>query len=386
MSENSQAAANSQNAPTLIGLAYPAEYAYWRHVIEGLKDYSRDHPHLRYVFRNRTSGPIARSASVNMAGFIASTPSQLPSGLPDDMPRVFLMQPAAPYVSPAQAACGTAACEHLLERGLSSFAAIQHNSQTERQRIKGFVNRAAQDHIHTHIFATDSPIERRDWELDEPLGELTRFLQPLPKPLGLACADSFQAEWSLYACELAALRVPGDVAIISCVDDDMVLANLQPSISGVMLDQRRAGYEAAHLVHQMLEGNRPVNNVAIPPIGVIERESTQIFKAQDQWVEEVVAYIWQHVVDRASVEHLADVFAVSERTLHRRFNAALGRGPRQEIRRSRIQTAIKLLTSTHMRLIDVAAAAGFSSQSLMGRYIKAQTGMTAAQLRRHSRG
>ena len=62
-----------------------------------------------------------------------------------------------------------------------------------------------------------------------------------------------------------------------------------------------------------------------------------------------------------SVAEILQVVPVSRRSLERRFVAVLGRMPQQEIDRTRLERAKRLLADTDLPLFEVAKKAGFRS-------------------------
>jgi AraC family transcriptional regulator of adaptative response / DNA-3-methyladenine glycosylase II len=87
------------------------------------------------------------------------------------------------------------------------------------------------------------------------------------------------------------------------------------------------------------------------------------------------------VVDREGVAGLAGRLSYSERHLHRQLLAELGAGALALARAQRAQTARLLIQTSHLRLIEVAHAAGFSSVRQFNETIRAIYGRTPTQLR-----
>ena len=74
-----------------------------------------------------------------------------------------------------------------------------------------------------------------------------------------------------------------------------------------------------------------------------------------------------------------------QRTLERRFLAAIGHGIRDELCLCRLDRARRLLTDTGMSMKEVAFAAGFRSARQMGRVFRRLSGMSPSQYRRRGR-
>ncbi|MDQ3105192.1 MAG: helix-turn-helix domain-containing protein, partial [Actinomycetota bacterium] len=90
------------------------------------------------------------------------------------------------------------------------------------------------------------------------------------------------------------------------------------------------------------------------------------------------------LVDREGVPGLASRLGYSQRQLHRLLVARLGAGPLALARARRAQTARTLITSSSMRLSDVAFAAGFRSVRQFNATMQEVYGLPAGALRRRT--
>lgn len=110
------------------------------------------------------------------------------------------------------------------------------------------------------------------------------------------------------------------------------------------------------------------------------REETA--KALDQArLRRVVAYIQAHLAEPLDLESLARVAAVSRFRFSRMFKLAVGESPHRHVVALRLERAARLLSSTPLRLADVAAACGFADQAHMTRLFRARYGATPGAYR-----
>lgn len=79
---------------------------------------------------------------------------------------------------------------------------------------------------------------------------------------------------------------------------------------------------------------------------------------------------------------VAEARNISPSDLTRRFALAFGMNPNRYRQHARVQAALRLLAETGASLAQIAAQAGFSDQSHLGRALRAATGCTPNQLRR----
>jgi len=72
---------------------------------------------------------------------------------------------------------------------------------------------------------------------------------------------------------------------------------------------------------------------------------------------------------------------LSRASLHRHFNAALGRSPKAEILRVRLERAKRLLAETELPQREIASRAGFRNPEHSSDLFKSNNGQTPGQFR-----
>jgi transcriptional regulator GlxA family with amidase domain len=83
---------------------------------------------------------------------------------------------------------------------------------------------------------------------------------------------------------------------------------------------------------------------------------------------------------------LAQVLAVSERTLARRFEASLGMTPLDYLQTLRIEAAKQMLTRSSRRIDRIGYLVGYSDPGFFKKMFRARTGMTPSEYRRGQAG
>jgi AraC-like DNA-binding protein len=96
----------------------------------------------------------------------------------------------------------------------------------------------------------------------------------------------------------------------------------------------------------------------------------------------VVDYIEAHLDDALSVTEMASIACLSPFHFSRCFKRSTGMGLHRYVVARRIERAQRLLLETEMPLVDVAAAAGFESQSSFTSRFRRELGVTPGGLRR----
>jgi LacI family transcriptional regulator len=132
-------------------------------------------------------------------------------------------------------------------------------------------------------------------------------------------------------------------------------------------------------------GTRQIENVWLPPLGIVERESTSGVASGDEHLREAVAFIRDHADQLITVEDVCGAIPLGRRALERRFRDHLGRTVLQEIHRAHIELAKTLLAETDWPVKQVAVEAGLSDVNHLLRLFKKQEGTTPGAYRRHLR-
>jgi AraC family transcriptional regulator of adaptative response / DNA-3-methyladenine glycosylase II len=102
-------------------------------------------------------------------------------------------------------------------------------------------------------------------------------------------------------------------------------------------------------------------------------------------VGRAVRLIADGVVDREGVRGLARRLGYSERHLHRQLVAVVGAGPIELARAQRAHTAVALLETTELPIIEVAFAAGFRSVRQFNETVRQVYDRTPSELRARAR-
>ncbi|WP_307817799.1 GlxA family transcriptional regulator [Nocardia acididurans] len=102
-------------------------------------------------------------------------------------------------------------------------------------------------------------------------------------------------------------------------------------------------------------------------------------------VHRLVEYITAHLAGDLGIEALGAVVGVSERHLTRLFVAELGETPARYVRRTRVEAAARLLTSSGLRLDDIAGQCGFASAETLRQAFSAQFGVAPSVYRTRQR-
>jgi LacI family transcriptional regulator len=123
----------------------------------------------------------------------------------------------------------------------------------------------------------------------------------------------------------------------------------------------------------------------LPPTGVATRRSTEVLAIDDPDVVAAVRFIRDHAHLPLSVADILRQVPVGRRTLERRCRLALGRGLGEEIRRTHLERARRLLAETDLPMKVLAERAGFSDCCHLAVVFRQELGLTPTAYRRQVR-
>jgi LacI family transcriptional regulator len=225
-------------------------------------------------------------------------------------------------------------------------------------------------------------------ESEEGMRELTAWIAALPKPVGIfACYDR-RAQQVLTACQQLNLAVPGEVAVLGVDNDEVICELCDPPLSSVLPNARRAGYEAAEILHRMMSRPRvrPSVSLEIEPVRVVERLSTDVVGVPDPTVAAAVRHIRTHASDGINVADVLRAFPMSRTLLERKFRRWLGCSPHHLIKSARVERAKELLAETSLPIARVADLAGFESPSYLSAAFRHAVGESPRAYRQRHAG
>jgi len=213
---------------------------------------------------------------------------------------------------------------------------------------------------------------------------LAEWIASLPTPIGIMAPSDADALAVIAACREAGRAVPAEVAVVGVGNDELACEAARPTLSSVDVGLIRFGQEAARLLGLILDDGRTeatVGDVALPPLRVAIRESTDALAESDPIVAGALRELRQRLADPPAPAQLARLFGLSRASLERRLKATIGRSIHGELLRLRVTEARRLLVETALPIREVAAAAGFGSVQYMTTVMKRSVGLTPAQLR-----
>ncbi|HEX6962988.1 MAG TPA: DNA-binding transcriptional regulator, partial [Lacipirellula sp.] len=365
--------------------------AYARGLLDGIIAYQREHELWSiYVAEQqrgaqppdwlknwRGDGIIARIETEPIAAAIRRT--RLPTV---DVSAARLVKDI-PWVETDDQKIAELAAAHLIDRGFRTLAYCgepQFNwSKWREASFKAFAEAAGCEHF---TFEGKSP-QDKDFSWTRERKRLMSWIERVPKPLGVMACYDFKGQQILDVCRDLGVAVPEQVAVIG-VDNDVRLCRLcTPPLSSVIPDTHRTGYEAAQLLDRMMRGE-PVDNGAtlVPPIGIAERQSTDVYALDDPHIVAAMRFIRERACDGITVADVLRVVPLSRRKLEQRFLKLVHRSPYAEISRIRMERACRLLRETSLPLREIARRSGYTDPLYLSRAFKKYVGVSPRQYRK----
>ncbi|MEO1005757.1 MAG: AraC family transcriptional regulator [Cyanobacteria bacterium J06638_38] len=96
----------------------------------------------------------------------------------------------------------------------------------------------------------------------------------------------------------------------------------------------------------------------------------------DRQILQVTDHIKDRLTESIKIKDLAKFLGISQFHFSRLFKKSTGIAPHQYVMQQRIELAKQLLEKSDIPIADIALNCGFNSQSHLGRYFRAITGMT----------
>ncbi|GAA0983051.1 DNA-binding transcriptional regulator [Acrocarpospora macrocephala] len=373
--------------PRQVALIIETSNQYARGLLEGVRRFVAVRPDWSMYFAEHSrleidyswleewegDGILARIENRECVGIVRRL------GLPTVDLSAARLAPELPGVETDDASIASWAIDHFAERGLRNFAFCgdprfgwsQHRGASYRRLV---LERGATPFEYAMTPSGRCSIDR---------SRLAQWIASLPKPVGvMACYDIAGLE-VLEACKIARVAVPDEVAVLG-VDNDELIGNLSsPPLSSIEPDARGAGFLAARLLDEMMDGAEvPPEQQLLKPLRVVTRQSSDVLSVEDVLVARSLRFIRQHAHENISTDTVRRHVGLSRGALDRRFLNTIGRTTHAEITRARMTRVTELLSSTDLTLQQISDRLDFTHVEYLSVAFKRHTGKTPSEYRR----
>ncbi len=381
-----------------VALLVETARGYGRDVLRGIVRYARLHgPWAFYVTPGDFEQALPKMEQWGGTGIIArvETPQVAKAILATRLPVVAMdlseeqLTPKSPWSRVCQMTSdsdGAArlAAEHLKDKGFRNYAYVGIAGKVwSDRRQESFCRHLTAAGFSPHVYHGTA---RRQPQWGREQETMTRWLARLPKPLGVMACNDDRGREVLEACRTAKVRIPEEVAVIGVDNDELLCELSDPPLSSVTLGAERAGFEAAELLDQLMAGRpKRATQIVARALSVVPRRSTEVVLHEDQEIAAALRFIHDNAGQPIRVYDVVDSLSDARRTLEIRFQQVLGRSIHEEIRRTRLQRAKRLLLETDLPMAKVAKASGLGSPSYLAVLFQKELGQSPMKYRANNR-
>ena len=279
-------------------------------------------------------------------------------------------------------AIGRLGAEHLRERGFRHLAYCGFSGEMwSEQRRDGFVEMARGLVGPASVY--ESPwagLRQHSWQ--EERDQIAQWIQSLPRPIGIMACNDVRGQHVLDACWHVEAHVPDEVAVVGVDNSETFCELCNPPLSSIVPNAERIGFEAAALLDHLMAGEPvPAPSLLVEPLGVVTRQSSDVFAVEDALVACAVRFIREHACHGIKVADVLGEVRCSRSVLERRFREHLGRSPQAELRAVQLRRVRQLLAETDWTLPRIAEATGIKHPEYLSVIFKRETDQTPGQFR-----
>ena len=207
--------------------------------------------------------------------------------------------------------------------------------------------------------------------------QLGAWLKSLPRPAAIFASYDMVAAKVLEACKTEKLRVPEQVAVVGVDNDEVICNAMRPTLSSVHPNHVELARRAAAELDRLMHGRRmsAPSPILIPPIGIVERDSTRAVPPAGFLIREGLAFIRENACKGISVKDVAKHLRISESLTRLRFRTIHGHAVKSVILDARLAAIKQRLKDTSDTLGQIAKETGFSSACRLSHFFKARCGI-----------
>ena len=281
---------------------------------------------------------------------------------------------------------GQMAVEHLVGLGMRriAFVGADFGLSYVAKRLQGAKRAAAKHGLDIDALELE-PGGHRAGKAATVTKSATKWLKGLEPPFGVVAATDITGFDLLNALRAADIEVPEQAAVISIGGDNVLCPFCDPALSSVELPGEQVGYEAARLLDQLIDKQKPAKELRVPPRRVVARRSSDVVATGDEMVRRALTFIRDHAGEPICISDVLAAVPLSRRPLELRFKRDTGRTLQKEIWRVRLERAKEMLIETDLSVADIATRCGFSEPQRMTEVFGRELGQAPGSFRQAHR-
>jgi LacI family transcriptional regulator len=266
-----------------------------------------------------------------------------------------------PNVFPDVFESGRMAAEHLLARGLRSFAFLGLDGlYSSQKQVQGFseVLAAKGQSFSKCLVEPAYDTTPENWQQFQ--AKLSQWMDSWSLPIGVLAHTDFMCRYLAESCRHKHLEIPQSVTLIGSGNEVLIDTAAHPTLSSIDFGYERVGHRAAQLLDEIMDGApAPTEPLVLPPVAFVVRQSSDAFVVDDPIVGQALRFITDTLHLGVNVDQVAAHVATTRRTLSRRFNKSLNQTIHDAITQLRLERVKRQLVNTKAALKSVAVECGF---------------------------
>ncbi|MCK9343405.1 MAG: DNA-binding transcriptional regulator [Massilibacteroides sp.] len=277
---------------------------------------------------------------------------------------------------------GYMAAELLAQKGFHNFAFYGYEDVIwSLEREEGFRGYLEEHGLTDHYSDYQrQPLDNLWFYESKPL---EKWIHSLPKPVAMLACDDTRANKIIEVCHLIGIKVPEELAIIGVDNDELMCSLSFPSLTSISMAIEKGGYATAQLIEELVHNKEATtHDILVEPLGIVERQSTDIFATSNETIHKLLIYIHQHLSNPLSVEELVKQVPMSRRLLEKKFRQETGHSIYSYILDLRINRLSQLLISTNDPVSELTWQVGLTESKNLSRQFRKRKGMTPSEFRK----
>ncbi|KEA53053.1 MULTISPECIES: D-xylose utilization transcriptional activator XylR [Mangrovibacter] len=271
--------------------------------------------------------------------------------------------PPVHYIATDNYALVEQAFLHLKERGVNRFAfyglPASSGKRWASEREYAF-RQLVQKEQYRGVIYQGLETAPENWQHAQ--NRLADWLQTLPPQTGIIAVTDARARHLLQACEHLHIPVPEKLCVIGIDNEELTRYLSRVGLSSVAQGTRQMGYQAARVLHRLLDHETPpLQRILVPPVRVVARRSTDFRSLHDPAVIQAMHYIRNHACKGIKVEQVLDAVGISRSNLEKRFKEEVGETIHSVIHSEKLEKARTLLISTSLSINEISQVCGYPS-------------------------
>ena len=342
---------------------------YGRGLIQGIAKYSRIHGPWTFFFECGSKDSLfPRLRDWNPDGIISRDIPHVKQIYSKNIPIIIAnvsLVTSYPHIVSDDKLAGKMAAEYFLKKGARQFGYCGFSDFLwGKERGAAFKKNIEEAGYSVYSLLQKREEVRKTW--GKQFKVLLDWLKSLPLPIAILCCNDDCARHVIEAANVLEIQIPEEIAIMGVGNDIVFCDFTNPPLTSIPFSNEQAGYSAAELLHKLMNGERVENKIVIThPLGIIERQSTDILQNTDSDIAKAYYFIKSNARNGIQVRDVAEKAALSQRSLQIKFKERFKHSVHEEIQLQQMEYVIKLLDETNFSIKKIAALSGFSTSEYM---------------------